>query len=71
MPKYDVKLQLDDAEHQIHLEVYQQVISKEAQTEEPMILDSDDDQDEMVEEEETIVEEVEEHWRGPAVILVP
>lgn len=37
MPKYDVKLQLDDDEHQIHLEVYQQVISKHAQTEDEIV----------------------------------
>ena len=37
MPKYDVKLQLDDAEHQIHLEVYQQDVSKEAQSEEEIV----------------------------------
>ena len=34
VPKYDVKLQLDDEEHQIHLEIYQQVISVQEQTEE-------------------------------------
>ncbi|MGF1592092.1 MAG: hypothetical protein ACFCUW_02365 [Kiloniellaceae bacterium] len=37
MPKYDVKLQLDDEEHQIHLEIYQQVISAHEQTEEEVV----------------------------------
>lgn len=37
MPKYDVKLQLDDEEHQIHLEIYQQVISLSEQTEEEVV----------------------------------
>src|SRR3546814_5996767 len=37
VPKYDVKLQLDDEEHQIHLEIYQQVISVQEQTEEEVV----------------------------------
>ena len=37
MPKYDVKLQLDDNEHQIHLEIYQQVVSTHEQSEEEVV----------------------------------
>jgi len=37
VPKYDVKLQLDDEEHQIHLGIYQQVISAHEQTEEEVV----------------------------------
>lgn len=37
MPKYDVKLQLEDHEHEIHLEVYQQVICSEEQSDEEVV----------------------------------
>lgn len=37
MPKYDVKLQLDDDEHQIHLEIYQQVVSAHEQSDEEVV----------------------------------
>ena len=37
MPKYDVKLRLEDEEQEIRLEVYQQVVCSEAQPDEEIV----------------------------------
>ncbi len=37
MPKYDVKLHLEDAEQEVRLEVYQQVVCNEEQPDEEIV----------------------------------